>query len=71
MNDNTRLLIGMILIVVGMSVALTFGGAMGQDTENFFVGLLAYAGGFITAFIGAALMLKVYQKNKKNTEEND
>ena len=63
MNDNQRAVIGIILVIVGLTIAF-MGGAMGHGVDNYFIGLLSYAGGFIIAFIGMGVLLKVYQKRK-------
>jgi hypothetical protein len=65
MDDGQKSIFGILLMIVGLSLAYLLGGGMGQGTENsYFISLLAYAGGFIIAFIGAGILLKVYQNKK-------
>ena len=65
MDDLRQGLLGLILMVVGLGLALSYGGSMGHSEEgDYLLSMIAYVGGFITAFIGVGLLLKVYQKHK-------
>lgn len=66
MKDLNNILIGIALIIIGLAIAFT-GESMGQGTDDYFVGLISYAGGFIIAFIGTGILLKVYQNKKEKS----
>lgn len=63
-NANKRIL-GLVFLVVGLGLALTFGGNRGFS-GTVYAGL-AYIGGFVLAFIGA-YMLFIAGRTRSNAE---
>ena len=66
LNQSIVNVLGIIFLIVGLSLALTFGGNRGFSAG--ILSGLAYIGGFVLAFIGAYLAF-IYGRSKARDEE--